>query len=123
VVVGLVFHAGGKLWHIQPEGFGACNLTFDAALPTTVPEYVVVVVPECALLTRTLGAEGQGTGLTAEDGVLSINQFDLAVVDVGGFNLLGRTKGPAPTAGSLEVAIVDHCDESVLGTEDVPVAT
>ena len=82
-----------------------------------------MVVPECALLTRALGAKGQGTGLTAEDGVLSINQFDLAVVDVGGFNLLGRTKGPAPTAGSLEVAIVDYCDESVLGTEDVPVAT
>ena len=52
---------------------------------------------------------------------MSVYHLDAPVVHVGGLNLLGHVKGPAPAAGSLEVAIVEDGDQGIGGAENVPV--
>ena len=120
--VGCIFHAGGELGDVEAEGLSPCDLTFDAATAAAVLESVVMVIPESALFAGTLRTFGDCTRLGAQDSVVTVDHFDLAVVHVGGLNLLGRTKGPAPTAASLEVAIVEDGDQGVGRAEDVPAA-
>ena len=110
VLIGLVFHAGGELGNVQADGIGTSYLPLDAYLPGPLLEYRVVVFPEFALLTRTLGALSHQARFGTQDGVMAVFHLDPAVVHVGRFDLLGRSKGPAPTAGSLEVTIVQDGD-------------
>ena len=120
--VGCIFHAGGEPGDVEAEGLSPCDLTFDAATAAAVLKSVVMVIPESALFAGTLRTFGDCTRLGAQDSVVTVDHFDLAVVHVGGLNLLGRTKGPAPTAASLEVAIVEDGDQGVGRAEDVPAA-
>lgn len=122
VFVGGVFHAGGEARDVQPQGLSARNLTFDAASYAAVPECVVMVVPEGALLARTFRAEGDCARLGSQDSEVAIDHFDLAFVHVCRLDFLGRTKGPAPTAASLEIAVVQNGDRGLRRTENVPVA-
>lgn len=121
MLIGRVFHAGGEHGYVKAEGFGACNLTFDAASPAVILERVIMVIPESALFARAFRTLGDCPGFRAQNCEVTIHHFDLAAVYVGGLNLLGRTKGPAPAAASLEVAIVQDGDEGIGGAEYVPV--
>lgn len=120
VLIGLVFHAGGELGNVEAEGISAGYLSLDAYLPGPLLEYRVVVFPEFALFTRTLGALSHQARFGTQDGVMAVFHLYLAVVHVGRFDLLGRSKGPAPTAGSLEVTIVQDGDCRVRRAEDIP---
>ena len=120
--MGCVFHAGGELGDVEAEGFGACDLTFNAASCAAVLEGMVMVIPESALLSSTFRPLCYGARLGAQNGIMAVDHLDLAAIHVCGLNLPGRTKGPAPTAASLEVAIVQDGDKGVGGAEDVPVA-
>ena len=106
VLIGLVFHAGSELGNVQAKGVSASYLPLNASLPAPLLEYRVVVFPECALFSSALGALSHQARFGTQDGVMAVFHLDPAVVHVGRFDLLGRSKGPAPTAGSLEVTIV-----------------
>ena len=120
VLIGLVFHAGGELGHVESEGVRAGYLSLHPAPSVALLVNGVMVFPKSVLLSGTLCPQRHQAGLGAEDGVVAVYHLDVPVVHVGGLDLLGHVKGPASTTGSLEVAVVEDGDRGVGGTENVP---
>lgn len=62
-----------------------------------------MIVPEPALVPRTLRGERSGDGLLANDGEVAVDQTDLTCVDIGLLYLLPWPEGKSSTEGSLEI--------------------
>ena len=115
------FHAIGKLIRVQPEVFGkAFESLHTPATFTLVYVQVVMVFPECTLLSGAFGGEGGQVGIVVDVRKMEISEVCQPRIHVGFLDFEGRTTGPVLAARSLKVAEIGDGNGGVQGPEDIP---
>ena len=104
-IIGSGFHASREAARVEAKVFGESFESFHtSAALALVNVQVVVVGPECALLTRAFGGVGRQVGIVVDVGEVQIGIVYEAGINVGFLDFQGRTTGPMPATGSEEVA-------------------
>ena len=101
------FHASREAARVEAKVFGKPfqSLHASAALALFLVK-IVMVLPERALLSRTLGGVGRQVGIIIDMREMEVVQVHQPSFDVGFLYFEGRTTGPMLATGSEEVAEV-----------------
>ena len=99
------FHASREAARVEAKILGEPFESFhpSAALALFLVK-IVMVLPERALLSRTLGGVGRQVGIIIDVREMEVVQVHQSSFDVGFLYFEGRTTGPMLATGSEEVA-------------------
>ena len=87
--------AGGELAHFQAEVLSETFEFFDTqSVVTLVNVEVVMVLPECTLLSRAFCGQGSLVGIVVNMWKMEIGEVYQTGIDVGLLDFEGRTTGP-----------------------------
>ena len=104
-IVSSGFHASREAACVQAKVLGKPFESFhpSAAFALFLVK-IVMVLPERALFSRTLGGMGRQVGIIVDMREMEVVQVHQPSFDVGFLYFEGRSTGPMPAAGSHEVA-------------------
>ena len=121
-IIGSGFHASRESARVQAKVFGESFESFHtSAALALVNVQVVLVGPECALFSRTLGGVGRQVGIVIDMGKMQIGIVYEAGINVDFLDFQGRTTGPMLATGSEEVAEIGDGHGGIRRAEDIPV--
>ena len=116
------FHASREAARVQAKVLGK---PFQSLQPSATLALffvkIVMVLPERALFSSTLGGVGRQVGIIVDMREMEVVQVHQPSIDVGFLYFEGRSTGPMPATGSHEVAEIGDGHGGIRRAEDIPV--